>query len=239
MRKEELLNNFQISDDKLLEYGANTQTATEKIRIELKVTSETLPSAQVNKEIKEQINEIKKRLKKIKEYISSWQKSDMMKSLTAAHVPMVNPPIKKTNIILKNPNFRIAVKLWEFILSYDYQNKDEEKDKLDSDGNEILRGFLDHTFLIDYCVLDSVVELKREQKKRMANYALLLITEEIKRTVSLIRSIGVEITNEELLNIIAKNLKNEKNERLVGADDVKKKFKNVMEEYLERTQEYL
>jgi len=34
-------------------------------------------------------------------------------------------------------------------------------------------------------------------------------------------------------------MKNDKGERLVGVDDVKKKFQNAMEEYLERTQDYL
>lgn len=237
MKKEDLLKNFQISDDKVLEYGANTQTPTEKVRIELKITSEALPTAQVDNSMKEQLKEIKTRLKKIKEYISSWQRSDMMKSLDAAHVSFINPPIKKTNIILKNPNFRIAVKLWEFINTY--EENEDKKENLDSDGNDVVRAFLDHSFLIDYCVLDSMVSSKREQRKRMANYALLLLTEEIKRTVSLLLSTGVKITDEELLRIIAKEIKREKSERLVGVDDVKKKFKNAMEEYLERTQEYL
>ena len=34
-------------------------------------------------------------------------------------------------------------------------------------------------------------------------------------------------------------LKDDKSDRLVGADDVKKKFKSAMDEYIERTQEYL
>ena len=239
MKKEELLNNFQICDDKTLEYGANTQTKKERIRIELKITSESLPTAQVDNDIKDQIKEIKKRLKRIKEYISSWQRSDMMKALDAAHVSFINPPIKKTNIILKNPNFRLAVKLWEFIMMYDYKNNDNEKDNLDSDGNDILRSFLDHAFLIDFCVLDSMAPSKREQRKNLSKYAILLLTEEIKKTVSLLLSTGIKITDEELLQLIAKEIKDEKKERLVGVDDVKKKFKNAMEEYLERTQEYL
>ena len=41
------------------------------------------------------------------------------------------------------------------------------------------------------------------------------------------------------MKLVAKELKEEKSDRLVGADDVKKKFKSAMDEYLERTQEYL
>lgn len=237
LEKEELLNNFELSDDKVLEYSAKTVTDFEKIDIELKVTSETLPTAKVDKKIKDEIKKIKARIKRIKEYISSWQRSEMYKALDKAHVSFIKPPIKKTNIILKNPNFRIAVKLWEYLLKFE---DDEDKKENDTDnGNDILKGFLDHSFLIDYLVLDSLVPSKREQKKKMAKNAVLLLTEEIRRIVDLLLSTGIEITDDELLNMIAKEIKKDKSERLVGMDDVKKKFKNAMEEYLERAQEYL
>lgn len=237
LEKEELLNNFELSDDKVLEYSAKTVTDFEKIDIELKVTSETLPTAKVDKKIKDEIKKIKARIKRIKEYISSWQRSEMYKALDKAHVSFIKPPIKKTNIILKNPNFRIAVKLWEYLLKFE---DDEDKKENDTDnGNDILKGFLDHSFLIDYLVLDSLVPSKREQKKKMAKNAVLLLKEEIRRIVDLLLSAGIEITDDELLNMIAKEIKKDKSERLVGMDDVKKKFKNAMEEYLERAQEYL
>ena len=237
LEKEELLNNFELSDDKVLEYSAKTVTDFEKIDVELKVTSETLPTAKVDKKIKDEIKKIKARIKRIKEYISSWQRSEMYKALDKAHVSFIKPPIKKTNIILKNPNFRIAVKLWEYLLKFE---DDEDTKENDTDnGNDVLKGFLYHSFLIDYLVLDSLVPSKREQKKKMAKNAVLLLREEIRRIVDLLLSAGIEITDEELLNMIAKEIKKDKSERLVGMDDVKKKFKNAMEEYLERAQEYL
>lgn len=239
LKKEELLNNFELSDNKLLEYAANTETELEKINIEVKITSTVLPSAKVDKKIKEEIKNIKQRIKRIKQFFASWEKSEMVKALDKAHVPFVNPPIKKTNIILKNPNFRIAVKLWEFINNYDYEDKDDKKENVDDDANDILKGFLDHSFLIDYLVLDSMVPLKREQKKKMAQHAILLLTEELKRIVNLLLSCGYEITEEDILKLIAKEIKEDSSNRLVGTDDVKKKFKNAMEEYLERTKEYL
>ena len=239
LKKEELLNNFELSDNKLLEYAADTETELEKINIEVKITSTVLPSAKVDKKIKEEIKNIKQRIKRIKQFFASWEKSEMVKALDKAHVPFVNPPIKKTNIILKNPNFRIAVKLWEFINNYDYEDKDDRKENIDDDANDILKGFLDHSFLIDYLVLDSMVPLKREQKKKMAQHAILLLTEELKRIVNLLLSCGYEITEEDILKLIAKEIKEDSSNRLVGTDDVKKKFKNAMEEYLERTKEYL
>ena len=73
----------------------------------------------------------------------------------------------------------------------------------------------------------------------MTEYALVILTEEVHRIVSLLLSSGVKITDEELLALIAKEIKAEKKERLVGSDDVKKKFQTAMDEYLERMQKNL
>ena len=237
--REDEIKNLEVSDQKLLEYKGVSQTHKEKIHIEVKVTSDSIPSDDVNDELQEQLKEIKVRIKRVKEYISSWMRSEMIKSLDKAHISPVQPPIKKTNIILKNPNFKVAVKLWEFLRKYGMEDIDNSKDNVESQGNDVIRGFLDHSFLIDYYVLDSVTTSKREQKKRLSKYAVVMLTQEVKRIVDLLLSCGIKITEEEIMKLVAKELKEEKSDRLVGADDVKKKFKSAMDEYLERTQEYL
>ena len=158
----------------------------------------------------------------------------MIKALDRAKVPLVNPPIKKTNVILKNPNFRVAAALWEYLNKY--EDKDDIGGNLDTDGNEILKGFLDHSFLIDFFILDSINVSKREQKKRLAKRSVLLLTEEIHRIIALLINMGMNIDEDKFIAMILKEIKQEKQERLTGIDDVKKKFKNAMEEYLERTQ---
>ena len=73
----------------------------------------------------------------------------------------------------------------------------------------------------------------------MTQYAVVILTEEIGRVMDLLASCGYKTNEDELLSLIAKQLKDDKKDRLVGAMDVKKKFKSAMEEYLERTQKYL
>lgn len=237
--KEKLLDNFELRDNKLLEYTASTSTPNEKVNIVLKLMSESLPISKIDDELKEELKAIKLRLKRVKEYLGSWEKSEMIKALNKAHVSFIKPPIKKTNLILKNPNFRVAVSLWEFLNNYDLEKKEDDRENPDQNSSDILRGFIDHSFLIDYFVMDSMTSYKREQKKNMAKYAVILLTEEIRRVVSLLLSSGYKITDEELLEIIAQEINREKNERFAGADDVKKKFKSALDEYLERVQDYL
>ena len=234
LSKEEELNNFNVRDEKTLEYKAKTNSLEDKVNIQIKLSTESLPTNKVDKKLAEQVKNAKLRLKRVKDYMSSWQRSDMIKALDRAKVPFVNPPIKKTNVILKNPNFRVAAALWEYLNKY--ESKEDINDNLNNEGNEILKGFLDHSFLIDFLILDSIDKSKREQKKRLAERAILLLTEEVHRIIALLINMGMNIEEEKLLEMISKEIKQEKQERLVGIDDVKKKFKKEMDEYLERIQ---
>ena len=237
--KEKLLDNFELNKNKTLEYKASSMTNKEKVNIELKVSSNSLPSKQDDKKLEEEINHAKKRLKRVNDYLFSWDKSEMVKALAKEHVNFVSPPLKKTNILLKNPNFRIAVRLWDYIRTYDLDKRDDSKESDDNNSIDVMKSFLDHSFLIDYAVMDSMVKLKREQKKNMTQYAVVILTEEISRVMDLLASCGYKTNEDELLSLIVKQLKDDKRDRLVGAEDVKKKFKSAMEEYLERTQKYL
>lgn len=237
--REQEIKKLEVSDNKLLEYKAKSETPTEKVHIEIKITSDTIPSDQVNDDLQKKLKEIQTRIKRIKEYIASWMKSEMIKSLDKAHIPPVKSPIKKTNILLKNPNFKVATALWEYLNKYGLDDINSDKDNIDNNGNDVVQGFLDHSFLIDYYVLDSISNSKREQKKQLSKYAIVMLSEEIKRIVDLLLSCGIKITEEEIMKLVAQELKDDKSDRLVGADDVKKKFKSAMDEYIERTQEYL
>ena len=238
-KKEQELKDFKFNDTKLLEYSATSKTDYEKVSIELRLNSESFPDDKPNPKFDEEIKVAKARLKRIKDYIRSWNNSELFKELEKAHINLVNSPIKKTNILLKNPNFQIAVKLWDYLQKYDMQEKNIIRPDIEQAGKNPLQDFIDHSFLIDYFVLDSISKKKKDQKEKMSQYAILLLTEEIERTIRLLNNMGINIDEETILNMVAKNLKDEKNEKLIGADDVKKKFKNAMDEYLERMQDVL
>lgn len=146
MRKESLLDGFQTKDDKVLEYAASTIAGSDRVNIELKIGSKEMPKGKDDNAFEDEIASVKARIKKIKDYITSWRRSEFLQSLEKAHVPFVIPPIKKTNVILKNPNFQIAVRLWSFIQTYDDNDNNSPTNSLDTTGDDILRGILDDAF---------------------------------------------------------------------------------------------
>lgn len=235
-KREQELKDLTVNDEKSLLYKGRSEIGSEKVDIELKITSLITNTKDIDKKIKEELKILFKRIKRIKEYIGSWQKSEMYKALEKAHISLINPPIKKTNVILKNPNFQLAVLLWDYLRMYDLDDNENIRDNLNKEKNELMK-YVDQSFLKTYCVLDSFSKLKSTQKHKMADYLVLLLLDEVENTMEILKSCGYDISEEQLINMILKENKNKKNTRLVGSDDVKKKFKSAMDEYLERIQE--
>lgn len=239
MKKEDLLNEIKTESDKVLEYSNETSTLDEKINIELKVSSKIIPKDGANKDFEKEINSCRERIKKLNYYLTSWRKSQFVTVLEKSKAILVFPPIKKTNLILKNPNFQIATALWEFLYAYEKDDEKKAKGGLDTPGDKLIKGILDDSFLMDYFVLDSISSSKKEQKEKLSNYAIIMIKQQVKRAVSLLLNNGIDISNEEIIQMVADEIKKEKEKSLVDSKDVKNQFKSVINEYLERTQDYL
>ena len=66
-----------------------------------------------------------------------------------------------------------------------------------------------------------------------------MLRHQVQKAISLMLNCGIKITDEQILGMIAEQIKEEKTKKVIGKNDVKKKFKSVMDEYLENTQNYL
>lgn len=238
-KQKKALDDLTVKDNKSLEYAASTIIGNEKVKLELKIDSNYISSMNNENGMGEAINSIYERLRKIEDYTLSWRKSAFLTALEKERVSLVTPPIRKTNSILKNPNFQVAMKLWIFLQGYEDKSDNEAKNSLDTEGNETLKGVLDDSFLMDYFVLDSISSSKKIQKDKLAKYAVIMISQQVRRALSLLLKSGIEITDEDVLKLISEEMQSDKSQRLVGEEDVKKKFKNAMDEYLERTKDYL
>ena len=236
--REEELKDLTINDEKYFVYKGKSSIGTENILIDLKITSVINNSKDVDKKVKEELKVLFKRIKRVKEYISSWKKSEMYRALEKARVALINPPIKKTNVILKNPNFQLAVWLWDYLRVYDLNDNENIRQNMNKERNELTK-FVDQSFLKNFCVLDSISNLKSSQKHKMTDYLVLLLLDEIQSTLDMLKSCGYDISDDELFSLLMKENQKKKVHRVSSSDDVKNKFMSAMDEYLERVQDYL
>lgn len=233
LEKEEMLKKLESKNEKQIEYSSSTENGIDKIKVQLKITAKESNKGNNDNGMQDKIADLRKRLKRIRDFITIWQRSELFTSLDKAHVPFVIPPIKKTNLILKNPNFQVATKLWDFIRNY-IKNDSKKNKSLSTSGNDLIKSILDDSFLMDYFVLDSISTSKKEQREKLIQYAIIMIMQQVQRAMAILLNNGIKITDEELLSLISIQLNADKNRTLLGSDDIKKKFKKEMDEYLSK-----
>jgi len=162
----------------------------------------------------------------------------MISTLSKSHVPAVLPPIRKTNLILKNPNYKICTNLWLYLRKL-LQDETSTDDYLLTGGNNALLKLLDDSFLESYAVLDCISDSSEEQKQNINNYSIILLMHHIKRIVNILLKNGIKIKEEDLLKLIQIELGSTNNKTLIGSNDIKKKFQKEIDEYLAKVKEGL
>lgn len=236
--KEELLKDLKPRNDKTLEYSASTSNGKEKIKVDVKISTKPTRLSDEDNDLDKEINSVRKRIEKMKKFVNSWLASELITSLQKQHATLVMPPIKKTNLILKNPNFQMATKLWNFLYSVDEEQK-KKINGMDSKGDELLRKILDDACLMDYYVLDSISINKKDQKEKLCKYALLMIMNQVQRAIDILLENGIKISEQELFKLLSTELEKKKSISQIGSADIKKKFQKEMDDYLAKASQYL
>lgn len=238
MEKEEKLKGYKPKVNRSLKYSAVTTNGKEKININLDINTMPTGKSKEGSDLDKTLSNIKKRMKKIRQFINAWLASELISSLEKQHAILVMPPVKKTNLILKNPNFKMATKLWDFLYSVNIPDK-KKTDGLNSTGDDLLKYLLDSSFLLDYYVLDSISIDKNLQKEKLCKYALMIIMNQVQTAVNILMENGIKISEQELLKLLTTEYSKQKNANQIGSRDIKEKFQKEMDDYLSRTSKYL
>lgn len=147
-------NSYYI-DKKNLKYEANSKVGTESIRVSLSIDA-------LDKNIKEMDKgsstlSYTERLRNIKVQLDGFSGSELMQTLSKLHVPPVRSPIRKTNVILKNPNFKKAESLWNYIQSYVSEDKNANERQNYYDNDSLKREY-DQAILMTYIANKTITD---------------------------------------------------------------------------------
>ena len=83
--------------------------------------------------------------------------SELYTTLAKLHVPPVRSPIRHTNVILNNPNFKKAEELWNYIQAFVSKDK-REKNKKDYFDKGNLKNQYDQASLMTFIVNKNLIE---------------------------------------------------------------------------------
>ena len=134
--------------EKNIRYKATTKINDEIINVDLNLNKQL-----IKLENQKFLEDIKNRIEKLMQTIEGFMKSSFIKSISMAS--LVHSPIKKTNLILKDLNFRKALEIWECIEKYDtIKSSDIKQDVQIEKDNNLKEKFL-VTYYLNYDSIDN------------------------------------------------------------------------------------
>jgi len=217
-RKEGIKKNPRLKDNKKIEYASSTMVGDEKINVNIQLNTELDTKLDFDKKMAE-------RIKKIESSIRDLKYTEVYKALEKEGVALVTPPIKKTNVILKNVNFQYAMTLWEYV----HQNiaKKDNPIKKNKDYNETgtIKGLIDETFLLEYLTVNNINqsdEAIKEAKEKS-----------IGRMIDRIIDLNPELTKKELQDKLGVAFDKAIERRKVTKSDIEKIFRKFINKYFE------
>ncbi len=206
-------------DKKDLVYSGNTKVGNDDINFSLVFNS--IDKNEKKADTGKANMSFDDRIKKIKTQLDGFSASELMVTLNRLHVAPVRSPIRKTNVILKNPNFRKAEELWNYIQSYINKDKND-KDVKDYFDTAYLKSEYDQAILMTYianrALTDNIEEVSETR----------MLSEVVDRLISNLLDSDDNLTEDELKDIFIKQIKAVKKSNNEKSRVIMKTFKDRM-----------
>ena len=222
-KKKTLLGASHLKDDKSLEYKAASMVGNEHVTMELSIKS----SYHTKKDDGSKDGEsLATRIDKLCQRIIDLKSTPVYKDLARAHVALVRPPVKKTNVILKNTNFQYAMVLWNYLQEhFNDEDKQEKRDKNYRDEGE-LRGLFDDNFLLAYlslCTLNKETYDTKGAKEQV-------ISQVIQRVIDL----NSTLTEDEIKDMVSDQFKVIKSRNAFTMEGIENIYKKHINKFISK-----
>lgn len=232
MRKKKLILSSSLKDYKNCEYSGSSRVGGENVAFSLNINSRVF----TKESTKQEETELLARIKKVEDKVSDLKKSDVFKTLAKLHVAKVIPPIKKTNLILKNPNFQYATKLWDYLQSYNEKISSKSvKSKATIKDNPELQSLLDNAILLQYLVLNSTGKSKDKITEEDRRQKIEEITDEM---ITKIVELNSDLPMTKLEEIIGDKIAVIRNKKEASIAEIQSKYDIKIRQYLDKIESY-
>ncbi len=225
-QKKNLVFESSTKNDKTFEYNAKTNIGNEKIGINMNLNSS------FNSKKKEVNNEgvgIAERLQKLDINIAALTNSEVYKTIEKKHIALIVPPVKKTNLIIKNVNFQYAMKLWNFLHENRSDSTSRKKEKKDYIDDGRYKNLVDETFLLQFLVLDSLNKNEESSKDKEE-----LSEKLVNNMVSTIVDLNKNISLDEIKDIVDKQYTIIKYKNVTSDKEIRRIFRDNIDKYMDR-----
>ena len=223
IKKKELINETGIKDIKKATYQARTKVGKEEIKFDFNYSSSLISNERVKGE-----GSVTERTDKLENDISALCNTEVYKFLQKEHVARVIPPIKKTNLILKNTNFQYAMKLWYYLQSHVANDTKIVKANRTFEDDGILKEYINGTFLLNYLAMDTLSEkVDKEQH-------LKTVTEITDNLIERIVELNADMPMKKLKDQIGEKIAITKYKKEASLSEIQNIFSTHIRAYLDK-----
>ncbi len=227
--KEKLLKSKDLSakEFRSIDYSGRSYTGKNRVDIQM-ILSSTTEGAGKSDDVTAQLT----RIKMLERNVIAFTLTNTYQELDRMRVPLVTPPLRKNNVLLKNVNFQYAVRLWDFLID-EFDKKEtkaekEHKKKEYKDRGKAKR-YIDDTFLLNYLVLECV-ENPEVREKRKKEIIEKLIANVVERTID----VDSSISEDQLKDLIGKQFTIVKYKKQLSNKEIQDIFKKHINEYVRK-----
>ena len=218
---------IQGKDFKQFDYNATSKFKNDNVNINVHIDS-----SKINGKASAS-DELMTRIKAVEQKITDLTSTDVYRILNKLHVALVRPPIKKTNMILKNVNFQYAMRLWNYLQDNMEDQSKHLQEKNETSDNQELKRLADQTFLLNYVALDT---LSKEDSEENAEGNKRMVEEITNQMIEQIIMLNPNMSPEELQGKIANKMAIIKYRNLNSIADIQKIFKEHIDKYMEKAE---
>ena len=230
IKKKENVTTSSLKDVKKLEYQGKTVVGIEKINISLKIDSKI--NTKQNKENENELS-YEERIAKLESDITMLTNTVVYNDLRRKNVALIIPPVKKTNLILKNVNFQYAMKLWDFLQSNPAVTPKRIKENKSYEDTGILKEYINDTFILDYIALTTLQNQNSTVMEK--NAAVEEITNNL---VERIVELNADLPEEMLKDFLGEKIILIKNKRTASLSEIQNTFSRRIKDYLEKIENF-
>ena len=227
--KEKLLKSkdTKSKEYKKVDYSGRSYTGKNRVDMQLIMSSTTESSGRAE-DVTMQLN----RIKMLERNVISLTYSNTYQTLDKMRVPLVTPPLRKNNVLLKNVNFQYAVRLWDFLID-EFDKKETKTENEVKKRNYKDRGkakkYVDDTFLLDYLILECVEnpEIRERRKKEIIEK---LIANVVEKTID----VDSSISEGQLKDLVGKQFTIIKYRNQLTNKEIQEIFKKHINMYMQK-----
>jgi hypothetical protein len=228
-RMEEKMESLNYSKNNTFESNSETNVMGEEVKCSVRMVASKKVDSLDNDD------DTLQRIKVIKSNINSWKMTGVYTSLKKEKAAKVKSPLNRTNVLKKNPNFKIAASLWDYLNAYREQEEENEKhpDTINS-LEQNLQNIIDNSSLMYYLIMKMSTTKNKYQIENYNRLTKEAAMNMMKQTTEMLMDSDTGITKQDLVDAVSDTYNEVKYKKMLDASLVETKIKNLVRNYIDK-----